>query len=104
MPMLSATTEYDVFVSYAKTDNSGSDHFVEQLIDSLARAHQARIGRELRVFFDRRNIASLYADVGVPDAARAVEELQSADKSDAERLLLEAYTDDDLMSSLPFDV
>jgi TIR domain len=58
MPMAIQPAGYDVFVSYARPDNRGDDHYVERLVDSLERAFRLHTGRDLRLFFDRRNIAT----------------------------------------------
>lgn len=50
--------EYDVFLSYARADNSAPGRDVERLADQLASAYRQLTGRELRVFFDQRAIAT----------------------------------------------
>ena len=51
-------TEYDVFLSYARADNTGPGRAVERLVDQLASAYREVTGHELRVFFDQRAIAT----------------------------------------------
>jgi hypothetical protein len=53
--MTGTTAEYDVFISYAGVDNNENGD-VERLLNELASAYRNQTGRELRTFFDRRQI------------------------------------------------
>jgi TIR domain len=68
----------------------------ETTLSGLAEIHY-------REFFS--TLLPLYAQVGVPDAERIIARLESVDGAgDALAKLSEAYRDDDLLSSLPFEV
>jgi ADP-ribose pyrophosphatase YjhB (NUDIX family) len=56
--MIGTTAEYDVFLSYARIDDSENEHYVEHLVNELASVYRRQVGRELRVFFDRQAIVT----------------------------------------------
>ena len=56
--MIGTTAEYDVFLSYARIDDSENEHYVEHLVSELASIYRRQVGRELRVFFDRQAIVT----------------------------------------------
>jgi hypothetical protein len=50
--MTDESPEYDIFLSYARTDNRENDRYVEKLAQTLRSIYRAQTGRELRIFLD----------------------------------------------------
>jgi hypothetical protein len=56
--MSGESSEYDVFLSYAQTDNRESDRYVDHLVATMRRVYSERTGRELRVFQDHTEVVT----------------------------------------------
>jgi hypothetical protein len=56
--MKSESSEYDIFLSYARADNRNNDQYVEKLARTISEIYRQRTGRELRIFLDLDEIAT----------------------------------------------
>lgn len=52
------SSEYDIFLSYARADNRENDRYVDRLAEEMTRLYRLRTGRELRIFLDKQEITT----------------------------------------------
>ncbi len=52
------SSEYDIFLSYARIDNRENERYVERLVNTISSIYRDRTGRELRIFLDLEEIAT----------------------------------------------
>jgi TIR domain len=56
--MNGGSSEYDIFLSYARVDNRENDRYVERLAEEMTSLYRLRTGRQLRIFLDRQEITT----------------------------------------------
>jgi hypothetical protein len=56
--MSGGSSEYDIFLSYARIDNRENDRYVERLAEEMTSLYRQRTGRDLRIFLDKQEITT----------------------------------------------
>ena len=56
--MSGGSSEYDIFISYARIDNRENDRYVERLAEEMTSLYRQRTGRVLRIFLDKQEITT----------------------------------------------